>query len=69
MRKQDKTGLESRRTFLKTMAATGGAVAVTAGMGSAVAAAPEEVSTEISEEKRGYQETQHVRDYYARANF
>ncbi|MCP1673609.1 nitrous oxide reductase [Natronocella acetinitrilica] len=69
MKKQDKTGLEARRTFLKTMAATGGAVAVTAGLGTAAAAAPEDTSTEVTDEVRGYHETQHIRDYYARADF
>ncbi len=67
MKEQDRTGGESRRTFLKTMAATGGAVAVTAGMGTTVASAREETSSEVASEKRGYHETQHIRDYYARA--
>ena len=54
---------KSRREFLKGAAATGGAVAIVAATGQNVIA--DEVETVVAPEKsKGYQETQHVRDYY-----
>ena len=62
--------LQSRRRFLKNAAvAAGGAVAVT-GAGSVLAADGEAVAPEQpAAGKRGYTETKHVRDYYAKADF
>lgn len=66
--KDDVVGVESRRKFMKSMAMTGGGVAVVAGMGQA-AAAPLEVEAPAEEAASGYHETQHIRDYYAKAQF
>lgn len=68
-RQKDEAGQQSRRRFLKTfVAATGGAVAV--GAAGKVMATPEEgMEPEHAPEKHGYSETQHVKDYYARARF
>lgn len=65
----DRAGVESRRKFLKTMAATGGAVAATLGAGTAVASVREEAEPELSRDKLGYHETRHIKDYYAKAGF
>ena len=63
MKQKDKQ--TSRREFLKGAAAAGGAVAVVAATGTNVMAA-ENVETEVKSTKpKGYQETQHVKDYYA----
>lgn len=68
MDKRDEHGQPSRRQFLKSMALTGGGVAVAATMGQAVAA-PEAGAQQAPEAGEGYHETQHIRDYYARAQF
>ncbi len=54
---------KSRREFLKGAAATGGAVAIVAATGQNVMAADTETAVEPKKSK-GYQETQHIRDYY-----
>lgn len=68
MDKKDQTGREARRTFLKSMALTGGGVAVAVKAGSAFA---EETVPEApaAPKPTGYHETQHIRDYYAKADF
>ncbi len=68
MDKRDDKEQNARRQFLKSMALTGGGVAVVAGMGQAQAA-PLEGETMQTEQPEGYHETQHIRDYYARAQF
>lgn len=56
---------KSRREFLKGAVAAGGAAAVVAATGSNAAVAVEEVETASLDKKaKGYQETQHIRDYY-----
>lgn len=56
---------KSRREFLKGAAAAGGAAVVVATTGQNVAIAAEEIETvSTSNKAKGYQETQHVRDYY-----
>lgn len=67
-KRDDAAGIESRRKFMKSMALTGGGVAVAATMGQASAAAPE-VEAPIEASPAGYHETQHIRDYYAKAQF
>ncbi|MCC5857736.1 MAG: twin-arginine translocation signal domain-containing protein [Ectothiorhodospiraceae bacterium] len=69
MSRQDDRELASRRRFLKTVAATGGAVAVTAAVGQAGSAMESEPETVQAGETTGYHETPHIRDYYARAEF
>lgn len=69
MDKRDQSGRESRRKFLKSMALTGGGVAVTATMGHALASGAEVDTQRAADEPTGYHETQHIRDYYARAQF
>lgn len=66
--RDDAAGIESRRKFMKSMALTGGGVAVVATMGQA-SAAPTEVESPAAEAQTGYHETQHIRDYYAKAQF
>lgn len=61
--------VESRRRFLKTMAAGSGAAAVALSAGSAVAGVREETQPETPAGKHGYRETRHVQDYYAKAGF
>lgn len=68
MEKREEAGRESRRKFLKSMALTGGGVAVTAKMGQAFAADAEPDAPSV-QEPTGYHETQHIRDYYAKAEF
>lgn len=56
---------KSRREFLKGAVAAGGAAAVVVSTGSTTALASEEVKTVSKSNKaKGYQETQHIRDYY-----
>ncbi|WP_290653501.1 transcriptional initiation protein Tat [Aquisalimonas sp.] len=60
----------SRRRFLKTVVASGGAVALTAGAGGVLAQNPrDQAEDEPHHGKKGYHETKHIRDYYARADF
>jgi len=68
MDKRDEHGQPARRQFLKSMALTGGGVVVAATMSQAAAAPAVEVQ-QARETDEGYHETQHIRDYYARAQF
>ncbi len=68
MDKRDENGRESRRKFLKSMALTGGGVAAAAAMGQALAT-DEAEAPQAAPEPTGYHVTQHIRDYYARAQF
>lgn len=54
---------KSRREFLKGAVATGGAVAIVAATGQNAIAAEAEVVAGPKKSK-GYEETQHIRDYY-----
>lgn len=67
-KRDDAAGIESRRKFMKSMALTGGGVAVVATVGQA-SAAPAEVEALEQASPMGYHETQHIRDYYAKAQF
>jgi nitrous oxide reductase len=67
-RKEDAAGVESRRKFMKSMALTGGGVAVAATVGQA-SAAPLEAEAPAEAAATGYHETQHIRDYYTKAQF
>jgi|GEM_PF-590430 len=68
MKHDDKTTQVSRRKFMKSMALTGGgvAVAVTAGQVLAVDSHNEEP---VVDQQTGYHETEHIRNYYAKAGF
>lgn len=55
---------KSRREFLKGTVAAGGAAAVVAATGSGTVIAAEKVETLNPNKEKGYQETQHIRDYY-----
>jgi nitrous oxide reductase len=57
---------ESRRGFLKTLA-IGSAAAAAAVGASRAGAAVEQVQPEEPKGKQGYRETQHIKDYYSRA--
>jgi hypothetical protein len=61
------TGVEARRKFLKTIAATGGAAAVTMSLGVSAADGSDQSVPDVSKDKLGYHETQHIKDYYAKA--
>jgi hypothetical protein len=69
MDNRDDSGRESRRKFLKSMALTGGGVAVAAAVRPALAQPAEGEAEPARDEPTGYHETQHIRDYYARASF
>lgn len=69
MDKRDETGPKSRRKFLKSMALTGGGVAVAVTMGQTAASENEVDGQHGHDEPTGYHETQHIRDYYAKAQF
>ncbi|MGL1833547.1 twin-arginine translocation signal domain-containing protein [Rhodocyclaceae bacterium SMB388] len=69
MKQRDDEGRESRRKFLKSVALTGGGVAVAATVGQAGAAEVEAAPALEAQALEGYHETQHIRDYYARAQF
>lgn len=57
-----------RREFLKQIAVGSGAVAVAAVSGSALAAVePEAVAPELPAARKGYHETDHIREYYRTA--
>lgn len=69
MDKRDESGPEARRRFLKSMAVTGGGVvAAVATMGQSAAAAEVEAQP-AGAQPEGYHVTQHIRDYYAKAQF
>lgn len=59
----------SRRRFLRGVAVTGGAAVFAAGAGGSVAGADDNGEESRSGEKIGYQESEHVREYYRRADF
>lgn len=56
----------SRRGFLKMVAVAGGAAAAASAVGTA--GATEVETPETIEEHVGYRETEHVLDYYAKAD-
>ena len=56
-----------RRTFLKKLAAAGGATAAVAMSGRAAVASPEQGSTPEPAREEGYHETPHIRSYYRSA--
>jgi hypothetical protein len=58
--------IEERRTFLKKLAAAGGATAAVAISGQAVAS-PEPGPASEPTRDRGYHETPHIRHYYRTA--
>lgn len=68
MKHEDNANRVSRRKFMKSMALTGGGVAVAVTAGQVVAADPQ--SEEPAADKQvGYHETEHIRNYYAKAGF
>lgn len=69
MDSRDDAGRESRRKFVKSMALTGGGVAVAATLSPALASEAEHEGPQAADEPHGYHETQHIRDYYAKAQF
>ena len=56
-----------RRTFLKKLAAAGGATAAVAMSGRAAVASPGQDTTSEPEKQKGYHETPHIRSYYRSA--
>ena len=59
----------SRRRFLRGVAVTGGAAVFAAGAGGYVAGADGDGEDNPTGGKIGYQESEHVREYYRRADF
>ena len=66
MTRQSRKYTEERRTFLKKLAAAGGATAAVAMSNQAVASPDADPGSE-STEQRGYHETLHIRNYYRTA--
>ncbi len=62
---------ESRRAFLRNSALAGGAAAVAAVTGTAMAVTDSQESSAAPQDpsSQGYRETAHVREYYAKARF
>ncbi len=56
-----------RRTFLKKLAAAGGATAAVAMSGRAAVASPEQGAASKPAEQQGYHETPHIHSYYRSA--
>ena len=56
-----------RRTFLKKLAAAGGATAAVAVSGRAAVASPEQGTAPEPAREEGYHETPHIRSYYRSA--
>lgn len=56
-----------RRRVLKTLVAAGGATALAAVSGKALAASPAESAAAPAPVTPGYRETDHIRTYYAKA--
>jgi hypothetical protein len=56
-----------RRTFLKKLAAAGGATAAVAMSGQAAVASPEQGKASAPAKQRGYHETPHIHSYYRSA--
>ncbi len=65
--KHDEAETSSRREFLKTSAVAGTGAAVAALLPGAAAAVVEAESVPAPAKKKGYQQTQHVLDYYKTA--
>ena len=65
--KHDEAETNSRREFLKTSAVAGTGAAVAALLPGAAAAAVDAESVPAPDKKKGYQQTQHVLDYYKTA--
>lgn len=65
--KDEEAVVTSRRGFLKMVAVTGGTVAVASAVGTAGAVEVE--APEQPDEKLGYRKTEHIQDYYAKADF
>lgn len=69
MSQQKQSEKLSRRGFLKSAAVAGGAAGV-ATLGSQVQAVGEQPpATKSAAPSKGYRETSHVREYYAKARF
>lgn len=67
MSRKSRTYTDDRRTFLKTLAAAGGAAAAVTFAGqSASASTTADTSSEAAKPK-GYRETAHIRTYYRTA--
>ena len=58
---------KSRRMFLKNVAVSSGGAVVIAATGQNVMASEEPETVPETKKSKGYQETQHVRDYYSGA--
>ena len=56
-----------RRTFLKKLAAAGGATAAVAMSGRAAVASPEQGTVSGPAKHKGYHETPHIQSYYRSA--
>ncbi len=59
---------EGRRQFLRTATLAGSSAVAVAALPGIVAAAPEAEPAAAESKADGYQETQHVRDYYRTAS-
>lgn len=67
MSRKSRTYTDDRRTFLKTLAAAGGAAAAITMTGQSASAATEADTSSGAAEPKGYRETAHIRTYYRTA--
>ena len=67
MSRKSRTYTDDRRTFLKTLAAAGGAAAAITMTGQSASAATEADTSSGADEPRGYRETAHIQTYYRTA--
>ena len=67
MNRKSRSYTDDRRTFLKTLAAAGGAAAAVTMTGQSASAATATNTSSGADEPRGYRETAHIQTYYRTA--
>jgi DMSO/TMAO reductase YedYZ molybdopterin-dependent catalytic subunit len=67
MSRKSRTYTDDRRTFLKTLAAAGGAAAAVAMTGQSASASSEADTSSGAAKPQGYRETAHIQTYYRTA--
>jgi len=67
MSRKSRTYTDDRRTFLKTLAAAGGAAAAVTMTGQSASASTATDTSSGTAKPKGYQETAHIQTYYRTA--